>query len=289
MVRNALEQTRLTKEVRILSEEVDQHYRMVIGESETMARAIGMAKRAAKSKATVLLLGESGTGKEIFARAIHKWSNRREEAFVTVNCVGLSRELLESELFGHEKGAFTGAHQLKRGRLELAHKGTVFFDEVGDISAELQTKLLRVLQERNFERVGGTQSIAVDIRIVGATNRDLETMVVNRMFREDLYHRLNVVSITLPPLRERPEDIFALAEYFIHKYSREGGRDVSRITPEALAGLLAYHWPGNVRELANTIERAIVLGSGPSITLHDASDREWKATGAHAAENSRWL
>jgi transcriptional regulator with PAS, ATPase and Fis domain len=180
---------------------------------------------------------------------------------------------LESELFGHEKGAFTGAHQLKRGKMELAHGGTVFLDEVGDISQELQTKLLRFLQEREFERVGGTQSITVDVRIIAATNRDLEAAVKNGSFREDLFHRLNVIAISLPPLRERKDDISPLAEYFLHRFSSETKKSFSHITVEAQQKLLAYSWPGNVRELANIIERAVVLGEGPALKLEHLPSR----------------
>jgi len=186
--------------------------------------------------------------------------------------VGLSKELLESELFGHEQGAFTGARHLKKGKMELAHGGTVFLDEVGDISPELQTKLLRFLQERDFERVGGTKSITVDIRIIAATNRDLEASIKEGLFREDLYHRLNVVPITLPPLRERKQDIPPLSQYFLQKYSKETRKHFSEITQEAKEKLLSYDWPGNVRELGNVIERAIVLGSDPNISIEDLPD-----------------
>jgi Nif-specific regulatory protein len=217
----------------------------------------------------VLLLGESGTGKEIFARAIHNWSDRRDKPFVAINCVGLSKELLESELFGHEKGAFTGALQLKKGKIELAHGGTVFLDEVGDISTELQTKLLRFLQEREFERVGGTKPIDVDVRIIAATNRDLSGAVREGRFREDLYYRLNVVPITLPSLRERKEDIASLADYFLKRSALETKKTFTGVTADALQKLMTYEWPGNVRELANVIESAVVLGQGPELTPHD--------------------
>ncbi len=269
VVQKALERERLKIGIEILSEEVGQRYRLIVGESPKMNEAVDLAKKAANSKATVLLLGESGTGKEVFARAIHNWSERKGEPFVTINCVGLSKELLESELFGHEQGAFTGAHHLKKGKMELAHGGTVFLDEMGDISPELQTKLLRFLQEREFERVGGTKPISVDIRIIAATNRNLEVSIKEGLFREDLYHRLNVIPITLPPLRERKEDIPALSQYFLRKYSMETRKNFSEITEQAQEKLLAYDWPGNVRELANVIERAIVLGSGSNIALED--------------------
>ncbi len=272
VVQKALERERLKREVEILSQEIGQRYRLVMGESPKMKQSVNLAKRAAGSNATVLLLGESGTGKEIFARAIHNWSERKGQPFVTINCVGLSKELLESELFGHEQGAFTGAHHLKKGKMELAHGGTVFLDEAGDISPELQSKLLRFLQERDFERVGGTKSITVDIRIIAATNRNLEVSIKEGLFREDLYHRLNVVPITLPPLRERKDDIPPLSQYFLQKYSIETRKHFSEITAEAKEKLLSYDWPGNVRELANVIERAIVLGSGPNISVKDLPD-----------------
>jgi len=272
VVQKALERERLRRKVEILSEEIGQRYRLIVGESPKMKHTVDLAKKAASSNATVLLLGESGTGKEIFARAIHNWSERKGQPFVTINCVGLSKDLLESELFGHEQGAFTGAHHLKKGKMELAHGGTVFLDEAGDISPELQTKLLRFLQERDFERVGGTKSITVDIRIIAATNRDLEASIKEGLFREDLYHRLNVVPITLPPLRERKEDIPPLSQYFLQKYSKETRKHFSEITQEAKEKLLTYDWPGNVRELGNVIERAIVLGAGPNISIEDLPD-----------------
>jgi Nif-specific regulatory protein len=257
------------REVEILSEEVDKRYRLIAGKSTKMRQAIDAAKKSAASKSTVLLLGESGTGKELFARAIHNWSDRKDRPFVPINCVGLSKELLESDLFGHEKGAFTGAHQVKKGKMEIAHGGTVFLDEVGDISAELQTKLLRFLQEREFERVGSTQPIHVDVRIIAATNRDLQSALKDGTFREDLYYRLNVVPIKLPPLRERKEDIPDLAEFFTARFVKEAKKAPMEITVPAMAKLVAYHWPGNVRELANTIERAVVLGQESRIELDD--------------------
>jgi DNA-binding NtrC family response regulator len=273
VVRKALERERLTREVKVLIEEVGERYRLLIGESRKMGEAVETAKKAAASRATVLLLGESGTGKEIVARAIHNWSERKGNPFVAINCVGLSKDLLESDLFGHEKGAFTGAHELKKGKMELAHGGTVFLDEVGDISPELQTKLLRFLQEREFERVGGTKPISVDVRIVAATNRDLERAVSEGHFRLDLYHRLNVIPIALPPLKERKEDISSLTHFFMRRFSQEAKKIFSEISQEALERLVAYEWPGNVRELANVIERAVVLGQGPRIELRDLPSR----------------
>jgi DNA-binding NtrC family response regulator len=268
VIKKALERAELKAEVEFFAEELGVRNQLVAGKSESMALIVAEAKKAAASKSTVLLLGESGTGKELFARSIHDWSERRLKPFVAINCAGLARELLESELFGHEKGAFTGAHQLKKGKLEIAHGGTVFLDEIADLAVELQTKLLRVLQEREFERVGGTTPIAVDLRVIAATNRDIEAAVKAGSFREDLYHRLNVIALTLPPLRQRKEDVPALAHYFLRKFSIETKKNFTAIAAEALDKLLGYEWPGNVRELANVVERAVVLGDSPQLTLH---------------------
>lgn len=271
IVERAMERERLKREVEILSGEAGERYHLVVAKSSNMNLAVDSAKMAATTKSTVLLLGESGTGKELFARAIHKWSERKSEPFIAVNCVGLSKELFESELFGHEKGAFTGAHQLKKGKMELAHGGTVFLDEIGDISPEIQTKLLRFLQEKEFERVGSTKPIQVDVRIIAATNRKLVELVKEGRFRDDLYYRLNVVPIALPALRERKEDIPVLVDYFLQRFSKETKKNFTEVTPEAMQRLLTYDWPGNARELANVIERAIVLGWGPQINLQDLS------------------
>jgi DNA-binding NtrC family response regulator len=273
VVRKALEREALKRGLELLTEETDNRHRLIIVQSKKIAAAAETARKAAASNATVLLLGESGTGKEIFARAIHNWSDRKDQPFVAINCVGLSKELLESELFGHEKGAFTGADQLKKGKMELANGGTVFLDEIGDVSPELQTKLLRFLQEREFDRVGGRGPIRVNVRIVAATNRQLENAVAEGRFREDLYHRLNVIPITLPPLRERTEDIPALAQHFMRRCAMESKKEFLEITSEAMAKLSAYAWPGNVRELANTIERAVVLGRGTEISVKDLPSR----------------
>ena len=272
-VEKALEREWLKRGLESYAADAGERYRLIGGESAKMRDAIDVAKKSAASRSTVLLLGESGTGKEVFARAIHHWSGRRLEPFVAVNCVGLGKELLESELFGHERGAFTGAHQLKKGKMELAHGGTVFLDEVGDISAELQTKLLRFLQEREFERVGGTQPIPVDVRVIAATNRDLSSAMKDGRFREDLFYRLNVIPISLPPLRERIEDIPVLAHFFLKRFAGETKKIFAGITKEAEGRLLAYGWPGNVRELANVIERAVVLGAGPEIGQQDLPPR----------------
>ena len=265
----ALERQALRDANALLSSEVGDRYAAIVGESPAMQAVLDVARRAAPSNATVLLLGESGTGKEVMARAIHRWSLRAGRPFVVVNCVALSEELLESELFGHEKGAFTGAHQQKRGKLEVAHGGTVFLDEVGDIRPALQAKLLRVLQDQTFERVGGTRPIRAELRFVAATNRDLALAVRQGHFRLDLFYRLHVVTITLPPLRERPGDVDALAHHFLDRYRREVKRDIVGLTPEALACLRRYPWPGNVRELENAIERAVVLAEGVEIAPRD--------------------
>ena len=286
VVRKALEREGLKRGLELLTEETDNRHRLIIGQSKKITEAAETARKAAASNATVLLLGESGTGKEVFARAIHNWSERKDQPFVAINCVGLSKELLESELFGHEKGAFTGADQLKRGKMELANGGTVFLDEIGDVSPELQTKLLRFLQEREFDRVGGRGPIRVNVRIVAATNRELENAVAEGRFREDLYHRLNVIPITLPPLRERTEDIPALAQHFMRRCAIESKKEFLEIAPEAMAKLSAYQWPGNVRELANTIERAVVLGRGPEISVKDLPSR-FIGTGSRVKPEAR--
>ena len=288
VVQKALEKERLTREIEVLSEEIDKRYQLIIGASLEMNRALDSARKAAISSATVLLLGESGTGKEVFAHAIHNWSERKDKPFVAINCVGLSRELLESELFGHEKGAFTGASELKKGKIELAHGGTVLLDEVGDISAELQTKLLRFLQEREFERVGGIKPISVDVRIIAATNRDLENALQTGQFRADLFYRLNVVPIALPPLRQRREDIPVLAAYFLQRFAVETKKRFTDISPDAAESLLNYDWPGNVRELANVIERAVVLGQGPELTLLDLPVNVVSAAPGPAIESSNY-
>jgi two-component system, NtrC family, response regulator AtoC len=267
-VQKALERSELRDENRALRAALPGG-KILVGESPALREVTEQARKAAESKSTVLLVGESGTGKEVLARSIHAWSPRASRAFVAVNCMALSEELLESELFGHERGAFTGAHQQKPGKFELANHGTIFLDEVGDIRESLQAKLLRVLQEHEFERVGGTKPIRVDIRVIAATNRNLDEAVASGRFREDLYYRLNVVRLRLPPLRERPEDLPALAEHFLRKYCAETGKSKSGIAPSAMQYLRAHRWPGNVRELENAVERAVVLGPGPEITAED--------------------
>jgi Nif-specific regulatory protein len=225
--------------------------------------------RVARTDSTILLRGESGTGKELVARAAHRNSPRADRPFIAINCAALTETLLESELFGHEKGAFTGAIGLKKGKMELADGGTLFLDEIGELPLSLQAKLLRALQEREFERVGGTRPVRVDFRLVAATNRDLESAAKTGAFRQDLYYRLNVVSLVLPPLRERREDVPLLAEYFVRKHAARSGRRVDAIEPEALSRLSRYDWPGNVRELENAIEQALALGVSAHITPED--------------------
>jgi transcriptional regulator with GAF, ATPase, and Fis domain len=234
-----------------------------------MQEALHIARTVAATNTTVLLLGESGTGKEVVARAMHQWSPRAEHPFIAINCVALTPELLASELFGHERGAFTGATAQKKGKFELADGGTLFLDEIGELAPDLQAKLLRVLQDKEFQRVGGVRDIRIDVHILAATNRDLHQAMQRGTFREDLYYRLNVVAITLPALRERRADIPAYVHHFIAHYSREVNRPGLSITQEAVDMLQAYRWPGNVRELQNAIERAVVLSSGPYLTLAD--------------------
>jgi DNA-binding NtrC family response regulator len=269
VVQKAFERQALERAQHLLQEDLDGKAQPIIGDSPALRQAIERARRAAQSPATVLLLGESGTGKEVFARAIHAWSPRRTQPFVVINCAALSDDLIASDLFGHEKGAFTGAHQRKPGKLELAAGGTVFFDEVGELPAALQSKLLRVLQEHTFERVGGTRTIQVDIRVIAATNRDLPRAVTAGTFREDLFFRLHVIPLTLPPLRERPEDIPRLAEGFVQKHRTTLQRPGIRFAPEALELLQHYDWPGNVRELENVIERAMVFSNDEVIQPED--------------------
>jgi len=273
VLRKAIEREALKREVEVLSEEIRGRYHLIVGESPKMKLAVDMARKAAASNSTVLLLGESGTGKELFARFIHNQSERADRPFIAINSVGLSKELLESDLFGHEQGAFTGAHRMKKGKIELANGGTIFFDEIGDISREMQAKLLRFLQEREFERVGGVTQISVDVRVIAATNRDIGAAVKSGAFRDDLYHRLNVVAITPPPLRERKEDIPVLAEFFLRKFSISARRSITKISDESLGSFMAYDWPGNVRELANAIEHAVVLGSGAVLEATDLPAR----------------
>jgi Nif-specific regulatory protein len=256
-----LERERLRAENRRLRDELSDKYKItnIVGSSNKMREVFQMISQVCTSNATVLIRGESGTGKELVANAIHYHSPRANQPFVKVNCVALPANLIESELFGHEKGAFTGAIQQKPGKFELANKGTIFLDEVGSIGLDVQVKLLRVLQEREFERVGGYRTIRTDIRIIAATSRDLESAVREEAFRSDLYYRLNVFPIYMPPLRERKPDILLLADYFLEKYAKENNKDIRRLSTPAIDMLMQYHWPGNVRELENCIERAVLL------------------------------
>ncbi len=248
---------------------IQDRYRFIMGTSAAMQSIVRLAHTVSHANTTILILGESGTGKEVLARAIHQWSARADHPFIAVNCVALTPELIESELFGHEKGSFTGAIGRKIGKFELAEGGTLFLDEIGELTPKLQTKLLRVLQDKEFQRVGGTKDIRVDVRIIAATNRDLQEAIRSGDFREDLYYRLNVVSITVPPLRERKEDIPDLVRHFIERYCVEVKRPRLEITPSAMDLLVSAAWRGNVRELQNSIERAVVLCSGTVLTEAD--------------------
>jgi DNA-binding NtrC family response regulator len=271
VIEKALEKRRLLRETLELRERVRERYRLegMIGEAPALEAVYDIVKQAAITRATVLVLGESGTGKELVAQALHEHSPRRDRPFIKVACAALSDTLLESELFGHERGSFTGAVARKEGRFERADGGTLFLDEIGDVSLATQVKLLRALQQREFERVGGTQTLKVDVRVVAATNRDLAAEVQAGRFREDLYYRLNVVSVTLPPLRRRKGDIPMLGSHFMEKYGKAYGKTLSGIAPGVMNLLLSHEWPGNVRELENAVERAIVLAKGNEITVED--------------------
>jgi PAS domain S-box-containing protein len=245
--------------------QLKQDYDEMVGSSAALKRVLRQAEVVAPTDATVLILGETGTGKELVARAIHRMSPRKHLPFVTLNCAAIPTGLLESELFGYERGAFTGALSQKIGRFEMAHRGTLFLDEVGDIPLDLQPKLLRALQEKSFERLGGTKTIPIDVRLVAATNRNLTQMMGDKLFRSDLYYRLKVFPITTPPLRDRPEDIPILARHFTKKYAAQMDRQIDKIPSETMAALVAWHWPGNIRELENFIERAVILSRGPNL------------------------
>ena len=265
-----------------LEEEIrnEANFEGIVGQSSALRQVVQLVETVSRSDSTVLLLGETGTGKELIARALHLRSHRKARALVKLNCAAIPSGLLESELFGHERGAFTGAITQKMGRLEMADQGTLFLDEVGDIPLELQPKLLRVLQEREFERLGSTRTTKVDVRLVAATHRDLETMMAENQFRSDLYYRLNVIPIRIPPLRERPEDIPALVRYFTDKFARRMGKQIDEIPAGALRKLMGWHWPGNVRELENTVERAVILTSGDTLEI---SVPQWRNRGGCAA------
>ncbi len=270
----AIKSNKIEKENSQLHAQLDEKYGIesIIGESEPMQKLFNMIKQVAPTQATVLIQGESGTGKELVAKAIHRLSSRNKAPFIPVNCAALSESLLESELFGHEKGSFTGATNKREGRFELADKGTLFLDEISEMSQEIQVKLLRILEERTFERVGGTKTIEVDIRLITATNKDLKQMAVNHEFREDLYYRLNVVNITLPPLRERIEDIPLLCHYFIKEFNEKNNKKIEYIDNATIKMLEQYSWPGNVRELRNTIEKMVVLSTTNTLTKEDVPE-----------------
>ncbi len=286
-VQKALEMRRMQHEIDYLRHAQGDIYDFdrIIGSSGALESVLGVVRKVARSNTTVLVRGETGTGKELIAGAIHHSSLRASRSFIKVNCAALQENLLESELFGHEKGAFTGADKQRIGRFEQADGGTLFLDEIGDMSANTQAKILRVLQEHEFERLGGTRTLKVDVRLIAATNRDLPTMVDAGAFREDLYYRLNVVTIEMPPLRERKEDIAALANFFIRRFSGELKKKIDGLAPDALKLLMRYHWPGNIRELENAIERAMLLADGQHIAMEDLRLGE---TGAHGTprENS---
>ena len=267
LAKKALESRRLVTQNTLLREVLasNHQFQEIIGSSPKMKEVMGLIQKVAGSDTTVLLLGESGTGKELFARAIHHLSPRRESPYVAINCAAIPRELLENELFGSEKGAFTGAYTRKIGKFELAEGGTIFLDEIGDMDISLQAKILRVLQEKQIERLGGNKTIDVDVRMLAASNIDLKEACEAKAFRADLYYRLSVFPVRIPPLRERREDIPPLAEHFVQRYCKELNKPQQRLNSEALALLEKYHWPGNVRELENTIERAVILCEGKKI------------------------
>jgi DNA-binding NtrC family response regulator len=267
LLERAARQQELLRENLLLREEYAARYGFprIVGEHEAMKDASQMTQRVAATDSTVLLLGESGTGKELFARAVHHLSPRAEQPFVALNCAAIPEGLVENELFGHERGAYTGAGGRKLGKLELAHRGTLFLDEIGELPLAIQSKLLRVLEEKRFERVGGTQEIEVSVRILTATNKDLRAAVADKTFREDLYFRISAVPITIPPLRDRGDDVLLLAEHFLERFRREFRKPDLALTREAEARLRTYSWPGNVRELQNAIERAAILANGSAI------------------------
>ena len=283
ILRNALNQRRLQDENRDLRRALRDQGRFadIVGKSPRMEQVFSLISQAAPSRSTILVAGESGTGKELVAKAIHSHSARSDKAFIVVNSGSLPHDLLESNLFGHVKGAFTGAVYAKKGLFELADKGTLFFDEIGNIPLETQAKLLRVMQEREFMRLGGTETVKVDVRLVAATNIDLRRAVEEGRFREDLFYRLNVIAVQLPALRQRKEDIPALVAHFVEKYSRENDKPVRGVTPDAMQALMDYDWPGNVRELENVIERGVVLTTAAEITRELIPDHVRSAPSFH--------
>ena len=271
LARRALERRELARQNQDLLREVEDQRRTssIVGRSPAIRRIFELVRKVAPTRASVLVTGESGVGKELVADALHNLSPRADKPFVKVHCAALAESLLESELFGHEKGSFTGAQSRKKGRFELANEGTLFLDEIGDINQNVQIKILRVLQEKRFERVGGEETLEVDVRLIAATNRDLKEEIAKGAFREDLYYRLNVVNIHVPPLRERKDDIPLLAGAFLREFAEDNGKPVVGFDPKARAALYAYGWPGNVRELRNCVESAVVMASGDLVTLDD--------------------
>ena len=265
LIQNVLERQSLKREVKHLRSEVDARYAFIVAESSTMKAIVTNLKRGAVSDAIILLQGETGTGKELLARSIHRWSARRNKPFMVVNCAALPENLLENELFGHERGAFTGATQMQEGKIEAAEGGTVFLDEIGDLPLALQSRFLRLLQDREFHRVGGTRQIRVDIRFIAATNKDLSQAINQSLFRADLYYRLNVFPVTIPPLRERREDIPRLAAHILERAIVQCGTEKKQLSPGAVEALRHYHWPGNIRELENVLARAVILSDHQDI------------------------
>ena len=288
IVKRALESHEMKVQHEQLKQELadSSSLKEMIGKSAAMQKVQEMIRKVAPSRASVLITGESGVGKELVANAIHNLSPRKDKSFIKVHCAALSETLLESELFGHEKGAFTGAEKMQKGRFELAHGGTIFLDEIGEINQSVQIKILRVLQEKKFERVGGEQTIEVDVRIVAATNRNLEEEVKAGRFREDLYYRLNVVHIQVPPLRERKDDIPLLMAGFLEEFNKENGKEIKGLDGKAKASMFRYSWPGNIRELRNCMESAVVMCSGDEISMQDLPPSVSASAGADGGENS---
>ena len=291
VIRKELDARQLREENRSLREAIGQRYKYdnLVAHSEKMQGVLSLVERVAPTNSTVLLGGESGVGKDLIARAIHQHSQRASGPFIKINSTAIPENLLESELFGYEKGAFSGAASSKPGKFELADKGTLFLDEIGDVPPAIQVKLLRVLEDRQFERLGGTKTLTVDVRLIAATNRDLRAALEEGSFREDLYYRLNVVAIDIPPLREHKEDIPTLANFFLERFARQSHKPIQAITPQALKQLMDFHWPGNVRELENVIERGVTLSTGTmldvaDIHLDNPSSRATDATASHLPE-----
>jgi DNA-binding NtrC family response regulator len=288
-INGVLERMRLKTKVCDLEKELQAQssYQGFVGDSEAMVRVKGIIEQVADSELSVLIRGESGTGKEIAARSLHNLSSRRDKPFVKVNCAAIPRDLLEAELFGYEKGAFTGAHKTKQGRFELANKGTIFLDEIGDMPMELQSKLLQVLEQQEFVRVGGIQNIRIDVRIICATNKDLEDAITHHGFRDDLFYRLNEITLFLPPLRERTEDITLLVDHFIDKYNQQYKRDRDALSGDIMGELIAFSWPGNVRQLENMIKQVVVRGDESIISELITSASRQKSAVAKSSQTSQ--